>query len=180
MQNSKIEETIIFFPLMQLKQSYSLQYGKIGPLSELHNDHPTLKKLALALKLTIIDGEQLDDPVVALSVSDHKKFIGEIECLAFLACSEKEALAEDEIFSQKTMFTVTRNNGVEFICLNRNACFSVDRIEALRFQDFPTQYIRWDHEKIAELAASDSDRDEAPTRLSRRRGRSYDPESDGS
>jgi len=55
----------------------------------------------------LVDGEEIKDPVFAVAIIDFKKFINEIECLAFL--TECEIFAE-EIFVNKVLFTIHIEN----------------------------------------------------------------------
>ncbi len=150
-QNEKILN-VTFFPLMELKEVYHLKYGEIGPIKKLIPSHPILADILPALMQTTIDGNNLKDPVVAISNSNSQKFISELECLCFSIVCEPNSVAEEEIFGQKSVFMISeKNNRIYF---NKYSWISpVKQLQKIRFQDFPKSYFRWDKEKIAKFEA---------------------------
>ncbi len=141
-----VEQTIIFFPLMRLKQAYQLKYGHIGPVANMLPEYPALEKIIPALARVTVDGKSIKKPVVAVSTSSYPKFVGEIECLAFLAASGYQSLAEEEIFCQR--ITVTMHNNGQYICVNHYATMLPEQLYSIKLQDFPKAYFQWDTDLI--------------------------------
>jgi hypothetical protein len=137
------EEAFIFFPLINLDVSYKLKYGHIGPVSILSKKYSRLSKIIPALDNVLVNGEKIKDPVFAVSTLDFRKFIYELECIAFLA---KDNPAIDEIFFNKVLFTIHKNNKdkTDLIRLNKYALFPLDLIDKVFFRDFPKEYQRWE------------------------------------
>ena len=137
---------------MELKKVYHLKYGEIGPINKLIHSHPILADIIPALMQTTIDGNNLKDPIVAISNANAQKFIGELECLCFSIVCETNSLAEEEIFGQKSVFMVSEEENR--IYFNKYSWISpIKQLQKIRFQDFPKSYFRWDKEEIAKFEA---------------------------
>ncbi len=141
----KVDETYIFFPLVNLEAEHRLKYGDIGPASILIKKYPRILKILPSLNKVTVDGENIKDPVFAASTMDFKKFIDEMECIAFLAEGNPSV---DEIFTNKVMFTIHNEDGKEKLCIDKYALFSSDDINGIILQNFPKDYRRWDSSSI--------------------------------
>ena len=150
----KVDETYIFFPLINLEAEHRLKYGDIGPASILIKKYPRILKILPALKEATVDGKNIKDPVFAASTMDFKKFIDEMECIAFL--TEHNPSAE-EIFVNKVMFTIHNEDGKEKLCIDKYALFSSDDITGIILQNFPKDYRRWDTDSISKFESEISD-----------------------
>jgi len=143
-----VDETYIFFPLVNLDAEYRLKYGDIGPASILTKKYPRILKILPALDKVIVDGENIKDPVFAASTMDFKKFIYEIECIAFLA---EDNPAAYEIFVNKVMLTIHNEDGQELVCINKYVLLPLDTITGIILEDFPKDYRRWDTDSISKF-----------------------------
>lgn len=148
MLREKVDETFIFFPLVNLEAEYRLKYGDIGPASILTKKYPKILKILPALDKVTVDGENIKDPVFAASTMDFKKFIDEIECIAFLA---EDNPAVYEIFVNKVMLTIHNEDGQELICINKYALIPLDIITRVNFENFPKDYRRWDTDSVSKF-----------------------------
>jgi len=146
--SEKVDETFIFFPLVNLDAEYRLKYGDIGPASILAKKYPNILKILPALDKVTVDGKNIKDPVFAASTMDFKKFFYEIECIAFLAEGNPAAY---EIFVNKVIFTIHKKYGQESICINKYISISLDDINRIISEDFPKDYRRWDAESISKF-----------------------------
>lgn len=145
----KMKEALIFFPIMKLAKLHKLKYGDIGPVSKLLPKCPTLSKILPAFEKVTVDGEKIEDPVFAASSSDLDKFLGEIEAIAFLTASNHEAMAEEEIFGHRNLFTIHERSGRDWICIDNHALLNpVEILSSIQLQDFPRGFYSWDKEKI--------------------------------
>ena len=149
-----VDETYVFFPLVNLEAEYRLKYGDIGPASILIKKYPRILKILPALKEATVDGKNIKDPVFAASTMDFKKFIDEMECIAFL--TEHNPSAE-EIFVNKVMFTIHNEDGKEKLYIDKYALFSSDDITGIILQNFPKDYRRWDTDSISKFESEISD-----------------------
>lgn len=149
MLGGKVEEAFLFFPVMQLTKMHQLTYGSIGPASKLLPKYRSLSKILPVLERVTLDGERIEDPIFAASTFDFEKFIGEIEAIAFLTASNQEAMAEEEIFGHRILFTIHKRNSEELVCINYHALFKlVESLQSIQLQDFPKGFYSWDKEKI--------------------------------
>ena len=152
MLGGKVEETFLFFPVMQLTKVHQLKYGSIGPASKLLPKYLTLSKILPALDRVTLDGKRIEDPVFAASTFDFEKFIGEIEAVAFLTASSQQSMAEEEIFGHKIMFTIHKRNGEDLICIDGHALFTpIESLYSIQLQHFPRGFYRWDVKRILEF-----------------------------
>lgn len=134
---------------MKLAKSHKLKYGDIGPVSKLLPKYPTLSKILLAFEKVTVNGEKIADPMFATSSCDFDKFIGEIEAIAFLTASEQEAMAEEEIFGHRVLFTIHQINGEDWICIDNHALLKpIETLPSIELQNFPRRFYSWDKEKI--------------------------------
>lgn len=143
-----VDETYIFFPLVNLDAEYRLKYGDIGPASILTKKYPRILKILPALNEATVNGKNVKDPVFAVSTMDFKKFIDEMECIAFLAEGNPST---EEIFFNKVMFTIHKEDGQEKFCIDKNTFFSSDDITGIILQNFPKDYRRWDTDSISKF-----------------------------
>ena len=141
----KVDETYIFFPLVNLEAEYKLKYGDIGPASILIKKYPRISKILPAVNEATVDGKKIKDPVFAASIMDFKKFIDEMECITFLAEGNPSV---GEIFTNKVMFTIHNEDGKEKLSIDKYILFSSDDINGIIFQNFPKDYRRWDSSSI--------------------------------
>lgn len=146
--DDKPSETIVFFPLMHVEKVYSLRNGKIGPAKFLIKSYPILQELFPALTRSTVDGENIQEPTVAITVSSNKALSAELDCIAFLAAIQPQHQAEDEIFGQKITFTTHKSEAEDFLSINGFVLGPTKFIHNLRLPDFPKAYFRWDKEPI--------------------------------
>ncbi len=150
MPNKKVTQTIVFFPLMELTQTYQLRYGEIGPTSQLILRHPIIERISPALMRTTLDGDNITDPVVAISTISSQKLIAELEFLSFQAACDHKSRAEEEIFGQKTQFVLCEKKN-EINVDNHTILSPIEALQTLRSQDFPRSYFRWDKKAISDF-----------------------------
>lgn len=152
MLGGKVEATFVLFPIMSLKKAHGLKYGAIGPASELQAGYPELAKILPAARRITVDGEQVSDPVLAVSSSNHSKFISEIEILAFLAAKEPQSRAEDELFGHRLMFTLHRKCDKDSICIDGHAlAAAVETLSSIKLRPFPKAFYKRDLKRIADF-----------------------------
>lgn len=154
MLGGKVDEIYVLFPLLNLKAEYRLKYGDMGPASILIKKYPRILKILPALNKVTVDGKNIKDPVFAASTMDFKKFIDEMECIAFLTEDNPSA---EEIFVNKVMFTIHNENGKEKLCIDKNTLLSSDDITGIILQNFPKDYRRWDTYSISKFESKISD-----------------------
>ena len=153
--DEKFDLLTIFFPVMKSKSVYQLQNGKIGPISALIPEYPILNDLSPFLSQNYVNGEPINDPVIAISNFSPDKFLDEIEIMTFFASSSEQARGEEEILGQRHMIGLFQKDNNVFVNLDGYAVgAAIDLLKSTRFQYFPHAYFTWDDTAIDDFESS--------------------------
>jgi hypothetical protein len=140
---------VIFWPVMKLTSVHALQHGDIGPIGKLTCKHPTLKDLSPLLSLNSVNGEPIVNPVAAVSSSNPRKLMDEVEFVTFFACSSGSAKSEEEILGQRHLIALYEKDNQTFFNLDGYAVGApLQLLHGARFQYFPRPYFTWDDAAI--------------------------------
>jgi hypothetical protein len=143
----------IFFPLMKLNASYTLRYGKIGPLNELKTEYPLLDNLLPTLSKNLVNNQPINNPVVAVSSSHPDKLMDEIECITFFSVASDKARADEEILGPKHLIKLYKKDCQIFYDLNGEVAGHLLSLSETKFQYFPQSYYTWDNRLIEAFEA---------------------------
>jgi hypothetical protein len=147
--NESFQSLIIFFPVMKLDSVYQLHSGKFGPLSTLKTEFPALAELGPLFLKNSVNDEPLENPVVAVSVSNPEKLIQEIEFITFFAASSETAKAEEEVLGQRHIIGLFQKDDKTYFNLDGYAAGApLHLLHETKFQYFPRSYFTWDDTTI--------------------------------
>lgn len=156
--NEKFHLLAIFFPVMKLTSVYGLQNGKIGPISTLKTEYPSLNELSSLLSRNFVNDEPIKDPIVAVSKSNPAKLMDEIEFITFFSSSSEKARGDEEILGQRHLITLYEKDNKTYFNLDGYAVGTpLQLLSGMRFQYFPHAYFTWDDEAIQNFEAFLSD-----------------------
>lgn len=128
-----MDKIIYFFPLISLSKTYYLKYGCFGPCTLLNKKHLELKEILPILHESTVNGKAVKNPIIAISNKNIPKFTAELECISFLAASNWQARAEDEIFSQKNTLKLFTKNKQQIINIDNIFSFELKCLRKTRF-----------------------------------------------
>jgi hypothetical protein len=141
---------VIFWPVMKLTSIHALQHGDIGPTCKLTWKYPELKDLSPLLSLNSVNGEPIKDPVAAVSSSNPRKLMDEVEFVTFFACSSGMSISEEEILGQRYLMVLYQKDDQTYFNLDGYAVGApLQLLHGARFQYFPRPYFTWDDDAIA-------------------------------
>lgn len=141
---------VIFWPVMKLTSVHALKHGDIGTTSKLAWKYPALNDLSPLLSSNSVNGEMIKDPVVAISSSNPRNLMDEVEFVTFFACSSEMARSEEEILGQRHLVTIYEKDNETYFNLDGYAVGApLQLLHGVRFQYFPRPYFTWDDDAIA-------------------------------
>jgi hypothetical protein len=141
---------VIFWPVMKLKSTHALQYGDIGPISKLTSKYPALSDLSPSLSLNYVNGEQIEEPVVAVSSSNPQELMDEVEFITLFTCSPGMVRGAVEILGQRHLIALYEKDNLRAFNINGYSMgYPLESLHNLRFEYFPHYYFTWDDEAIA-------------------------------
>jgi hypothetical protein len=144
----KPDVLIILYPLMELDKVIELTYGKLGPAQLLLDFYPQLSEIIKGLQRYKVDEIILENPVIAITKSNFKKFNAELEIVAFLAIDHMYNPAADEIYSQKVDFICYTEDDKTLVYIDKYAIVDINSMCGIIVPSYPKSYFKWDKESI--------------------------------